>query len=148
MAADWLEDLAEFGPEIVAAACREWRRKPGGKRPTPGDIRALCIAQRQDYGEMLAIEDARSPWPKWLESVWGPEPEGPQRRAEALGAVPPETRTAAAPVPTSVRAVVKRATRRLPELPPFHLLDEDDPRVAEIMGRGMMAEEEMSGCRR
>lgn len=39
---DWIEDLVEFGPDIAAAACGEWRRRPGGKRPTPGDIRALC----------------------------------------------------------------------------------------------------------
>lgn len=46
-AQDWLEDLREFGAEVVEAACREWRRKPGGRRPTPGDIRALCIDEKE-----------------------------------------------------------------------------------------------------
>ena len=41
-AQDWLSDLREFSPEVVAEACRQWRQRPGGKRPTPGDIRSIC----------------------------------------------------------------------------------------------------------
>jgi hypothetical protein len=40
--ADWLEDLREFGPAVVARACVEWRRV-GSRRPLPSDIRRLCI---------------------------------------------------------------------------------------------------------
>lgn len=41
---DWIEDLIEFPVECVEDACRQWRRTPGGRRPTPGDIRSLAIA--------------------------------------------------------------------------------------------------------
>lgn len=46
---DWLDDLREFGPLVVEEACRRWRRQPGGKRPTPGDIRTLCIEEVKVY---------------------------------------------------------------------------------------------------
>jgi hypothetical protein len=42
MAQDWVEDLVEFGPTAVAHGCREWRQTQS-KRPTPADIRRLCI---------------------------------------------------------------------------------------------------------
>lgn len=45
-AEDWLEDLAELPPEVVAAACREWRQS-SHKRPTPHDIRSLAIAEQR-----------------------------------------------------------------------------------------------------
>lgn len=64
MAADWLEDLEEFEPDVVADACREWRRKPGSRRPLPGDIRQLCIAEQQRQIERRAIAgpDGERPW--------------------------------------------------------------------------------------
>lgn len=55
MAADWLEDLSEFGPEIVANACREWRRRPINRRPLPGEIRAICIEQQTKAQERIAL---------------------------------------------------------------------------------------------
>jgi len=55
MAADWLEDLAEYHPADVADACREWRRKPNGRRPLPGDIRALCIEHQRNRQQRMAI---------------------------------------------------------------------------------------------
>lgn len=85
VAEDWLDDLAEFAPEIVTAACREWRRQPGGRRPTPGDIRGLCIAEQHARAELRALTDTRAArWPGWLAELWGPEPDGPARRAEAI----------------------------------------------------------------
>jgi hypothetical protein len=48
---DWLEDLAEFGPEIVSIACGRWRRQPGGRRPTPGDIHAICVEETAARGD-------------------------------------------------------------------------------------------------
>lgn len=42
MAQDWVEDLVEFGPTAVSQGCREWRQTQS-KRPTPADIRRLCI---------------------------------------------------------------------------------------------------------
>jgi hypothetical protein len=44
---DWIADLEEFSLEIVAKACAEWRRRPGARRPLPGDIRAICIELRE-----------------------------------------------------------------------------------------------------
>jgi hypothetical protein len=55
---DWLEDLAEFGPAIVADACRQWRRKPNSRRPLPGDIRALCLNEERERQERGAITQA------------------------------------------------------------------------------------------
>ncbi len=52
---DWLDDLAEFGPEVVTEACVRWRRQPGGRRPTPGDIRTFCIEERELRPDGLAI---------------------------------------------------------------------------------------------
>lgn len=71
-AQDWLEDLREFGPEVVSIACGEWRRQPGGKRPTPGDIRALCIEHQRDTRPALPApdmteEDARRVADKWAQ---------------------------------------------------------------------------------
>lgn len=43
---DWIEDLSEFPLALVAEACRDWRRQPGGRRPTPGDIYQLCAAEQ------------------------------------------------------------------------------------------------------
>lgn len=82
---DWVEDLIEFGPLAVATACRDWRRDTFHQRPLPGDIRALCAAAANAERERLMIEDQRRQrWPRWLEETWGPEPDGPRKRAEAL----------------------------------------------------------------
>jgi hypothetical protein len=86
IAADWLDDLGEFGPELVGIACRDWRRM-AIRRPTPADIRALCVAEQRARAERQAIADARAArWPAWLAELWGPEPDGPQRRAAAIRA--------------------------------------------------------------
>lgn len=65
-AQDWLEDLAEFGPAIVADACREWRQRPVNRRPAPGEIRALCLAeqkaQREREERARALANGERPW--------------------------------------------------------------------------------------
>lgn len=84
IADDWLEDLEEFGPELVGTACREWRRTQT-RRPTPADMRALAIAEQRYRAERIAIADRRAErWPQWLAELWGPEPDGPRRRTEAI----------------------------------------------------------------
>ena len=81
---DWVEDLVEFGPACVREACREWRQN-GERRPLPTDIRALCLAAANAERDRTAITDDRATrWPQWLEDTWGPEPEGPRKRALAL----------------------------------------------------------------
>lgn len=42
---DWLDDLREFEPDVVKEACRQWRRS-NTRRPTPADIRTLCMEER------------------------------------------------------------------------------------------------------
>lgn len=57
MAADWLDDLREFGPDLVAEACASWRRTQS-RRPTPADIRSLAIQAQRELAarsEMLAL---------------------------------------------------------------------------------------------
>jgi len=82
IAEDWLEDLAEFTLPQVTWACREWRRTQS-LRPTIAEIRRLaCQAQHHDL-ERTALADGRQRWPQWLADIWGPEPEGPRKRAEA-----------------------------------------------------------------
>lgn len=53
-ALDWLDDLREFGAEIVSVACMEWRRSQT-KRPTPAEIRRLCIEEQNRQRERVAI---------------------------------------------------------------------------------------------
>ena len=46
---DWLEDMAEFDPEIVRQACAEWRQTQT-RRPTPAELRTIAaqIWRRQN----------------------------------------------------------------------------------------------------
>lgn len=54
--ADWLEDLTEFEPSIVADACRTWRRSATAtRRPLPTEIRKLCLAEQSSQQERRAI---------------------------------------------------------------------------------------------
>lgn len=58
--ADWIEDLVEFGPDIVSVGVGEWRQTQV-KRPTPADIRLLCITEqrmRADRDRVSALEAA------------------------------------------------------------------------------------------
>lgn len=92
LAADWLDDLAEFHESIVAMACRDWRQTET-RRPTPAEIRKLClevtrvyepppkpappenpqqiaarIAERQSiapkFNDLAAMLRGEKPWPK------------------------------------------------------------------------------------
>jgi hypothetical protein len=81
---DWIDDLIEFGPKIVAEACRRWRNTES-RRPTPADIRKFCI---EDRALALPPSVEEGPWPKWMEDIWGPEPAGPARRAASLRELP------------------------------------------------------------
>lgn len=69
---DWLEDLSEFPPVTVEDACRQWRRTRR-HRPTPSDIRGLCLEIAIEQQRRLEIEDQRSTEiPTWLEEIWEP----------------------------------------------------------------------------
>ncbi len=44
VAADWLDDVGGFPEDVVAGACRRWRRGPKMRyRPLPGEIREICL---------------------------------------------------------------------------------------------------------
>jgi lipoprotein NlpI len=44
-----------------------------------------CINPRiVEAGKQHVADQRRERWPQWLEETWGPEPEGPRLRAEAL----------------------------------------------------------------
>ena len=76
---DWLDDLCEFPAAHVAEACAEWRRKPGGKRPTPGDIRTLCVEMRQlrpPPRPLLPVPSSPHPFPSRDDFYWLKEREG------------------------------------------------------------------------
>jgi hypothetical protein len=82
-AVDWLEDLAEFSPDIVEEACQDYRRSSdANRRPIPHDIRKRCFELQHERNERFQITAARQEaWPQWLEDIWGPAPEGPKARA-------------------------------------------------------------------
>jgi hypothetical protein len=40
---DWYDDFADVPPDIIAAACRDWRRSDNRWAPTPGQLLALCV---------------------------------------------------------------------------------------------------------
>ena len=76
---DWLEDLSEFSTAAVAAACREWRQTKS-KRPTPADIRKLCIVtqkQRRETEAKALPPPVRQPEPE-------PEPMSEEDRAYCI----------------------------------------------------------------
>lgn len=45
VAADWAEDIGDFPAWAITVACRDWRWKDENRKPTPGQIRALCWEQ-------------------------------------------------------------------------------------------------------
>lgn len=89
LALDWMDDLREFGPEIVSIACGEWRRQPGGRRPTPGDIRTICIREREERRPVHTMIGERGElrWESWLYDIWGPAATGMPARAKAAEAI-------------------------------------------------------------
>jgi hypothetical protein len=82
---DWLDDLAEFPPSVVKEACADYRRANRERRPTPADVRHRCFQIQSEREQRFQIANGRQQaWPRWLEEVWGPWPDGPQKRAKAL----------------------------------------------------------------
>jgi hypothetical protein len=84
--ADWLEDLSRFDLSIVRDALAEWRRKPGSRRPTPGDIYAICFADQQDHHRLLENKTKAQTWEPWLYELWGPAATGQPARQAAIAA--------------------------------------------------------------
>lgn len=73
VAMDWLDDLREFGPKIVEEACAEYRQTQTF-RPTPADIRRLCIEAQSSQREHDHYRRALSA-PGVARGTWSPEEE-------------------------------------------------------------------------
>lgn len=87
ISADWIEAVKHVPPDLLCEAVSSLIRQAtsGDYFPRPGDILALCedsIATRQTLLEHATAK--ADPWPKWLEELWGPPPDGPRKRAEAM----------------------------------------------------------------
>jgi hypothetical protein len=65
-AADWVDDLSEYDADVVAGACKMWRRA-NSKRPTPHELRALCRAELE-YRRPIEVPDPDEP-----RDVYGPD---------------------------------------------------------------------------
>lgn len=82
---DWIADLAEFGIATVREACDEYRRRGDSNRPLPGQIRQICLGIISALPtDSESAERGDPDWPHWLEETWGPKPDGPRLRAEAI----------------------------------------------------------------
>jgi hypothetical protein len=68
MARDWVRDLGEFDPAIVEEACTRWRRTEA-RRPTPADIRRLCLDEAADCAPVHAAPLDRPGWDAYARSV-------------------------------------------------------------------------------
>lgn len=40
---DWFDDFADVPEDVLAAACRDWRRSPSRFAPSPGQLLELCV---------------------------------------------------------------------------------------------------------
>jgi hypothetical protein len=130
---DWVTDLREFGAQAVGDACDRWRRQPGGRRPTPGDIRTYCLDAKRDAAATMPVDEetyARSiGWAsaierrdaiarerqRQLDGDWN-HPERGQRVTDLGGF----KSAGSAAIGLGVTAV---------EIPPYHLTAAADPRV-------------------
>jgi hypothetical protein len=75
---DWLDDVGEFPTWTLTVAFRTWRRDQPNRRPSPGGIRALCMAEmRRLHDEIARREKLATP----------PEPEAPRANADAVRAI-------------------------------------------------------------
>lgn len=88
---DWIEDLEEFDLDSIRDACTEWRRKPKAKRPTPGEVRVICVEvqeerKREKY-RAIEYEQYGGKWDHSLYEIWGPAAEGRIKRQQELDAV-------------------------------------------------------------
>jgi len=131
-AALYMEALADIPPELLDKAVKHCIRtcrffpKPAELRGAIADeLAERC--RRQNERRYAALPPPVDPPSAediaYVDELLAPMKAGIRERAKTIRDLPPLPRE---------------------PLPPFHLLDEDDPRVAEIMGRGMMAEEERS----
>ncbi len=51
---DWFDDFADVPPDVLAAACRDWRRSDAKFAPAPGQLLKLCIGSRAVFAKRAA----------------------------------------------------------------------------------------------
>jgi hypothetical protein len=78
----YMDALADLPCDLLQAAVALYikRATAADRFPKPGDLRAIIVDQLQARRARF-IECQEDPaWPKWLEEIWGPSPEGPIAR--------------------------------------------------------------------
>ena len=86
----YLDALADLPYDLLTNAVANSIRMAGiGDRfPRPGQLRALIaesLELRRDQGRRESrLGREEEEWPGWLGDIWGPPPEGPLKRREAL----------------------------------------------------------------
>lgn len=76
-AEDWLDDLSEFHEAVVGEACRDWRQVQT-RRPTPAEIRLICMEKTVPYAPEREVQSSPHPFPSnddyhWLKGQEGQE---------------------------------------------------------------------------
>ena len=58
--ADWVSALAPFPQHVIERACERYLRNQPRRRPTPGDIRAICEARQETKSDSAAPRGSRA----------------------------------------------------------------------------------------
>lgn len=87
IAVEWVDAVKHCPADLLDNAISQLIRKArtGDYFPRPGDILELINDELlARNAELDAVRSKEETWPRWLAELWGPEPEGPRRRAEAM----------------------------------------------------------------
>ena len=57
---DWVAALAPYPQHVIERACERYLRNQPRRRPTPGDIRAICEARQETKSDSAAPQGDRS----------------------------------------------------------------------------------------
>lgn len=89
----YMDALADLPHDLLAAAVITTIQTAGAEDrfPKPGQLRALALDGLEARKSAVRREESRASravgreeWPKWLEELWGPLPDGPRKRNEAM----------------------------------------------------------------
>jgi hypothetical protein len=114
----------DLPPDLLRRAVADYitTAKAETRFPKPGDIRAI-VGEELQHRRLRAADEAEAAWPKWLEDIWGPAPEGPAKRAAEIAAMRERSRierTGTAEEKAALKAEDdRRAAARAAELEPI-----------------------------